>query len=196
MIERLLVFIFGGPWQLKILCQKTSYPFMKKILIMIYRYYNYKNNSSIAWNSTFLGEPCFPHGWKNIFISGNATIGSNCVIFQQVSIGSNNLPDSNGIGAPQVGSNCYIGAGAKIIGKVTIEDNCRIGANTVVYRNVPENSIVVSNVQRIINSDKPLNNKFYSFRHGKRVYFENGEWFEELAPHILKIFTESRDRKN
>lgn len=195
MVEKLLIAIFGGPWRLKKLCQKTSFPFIKKILILIYNYYNYKNNSSIAWNSTFIGEPCFPHGWKNIFISGNAIIGSNCVIFQQVSIGSNNLADSKGIGIPRIGSNCYIGAGAKIIGNVTVNNNCRIGANTVIYKNVPENSTVISNVQRIINNDKPLNNKFYSFRHGKRVYFNNGKWIEELDANTLKIFAESRNNQ-
>jgi serine O-acetyltransferase len=192
MLEKLLVSIVGGPWQLKLLCQKTSFPFIKRVLIIIYRYYNYRNNSSIAWNSTFKGEPCFPHGWKSIFISGSAIFGSNCVIFQGVNVGSNNLPDSMGIGAPKIGSNCYIGAGAMIIGNVTIGNNCRIGANTVVYKNVPENSTVTSNKQTIICNNNRLNNKFYSFQNGKRVYFDNGKYVEELDSNILKIFTDSR----
>ena len=192
MVSRLIVSIFGGPWKLKLLCQGNSNKFLKFFLIIIYNYYNYKNNSSVAWNSIILGEPCFPHGWKNIFISGGAIIGNNCVIFQQVTIGSNNLVDSKGIGTPKIGSNCYIGAGAKIIGNVIIEDNCRIGANAVVYRHVPINSIVVSGEQKNICNNEPLNNKFYSFRHGKRVYFNNGKWFEELDPVALEIFSKSR----
>jgi len=60
--------------------------------------------------------PSFPHGAYGIFISGGAEIGANAVIFQQVTIGSNTLPDSNGRGAPRLGDDCYIGAGAKLVG--------------------------------------------------------------------------------
>lgn len=83
-----------------------------------------------------------------------------------------------------------------IIGNVTVGDNCRIGANTVIYKDVPQNCTIISNVQRIINNDKLLNNKFYSFRHGKRVYFDNGEWIKESDANILKIFAESRNNQN
>lgn len=116
----------------------------KRLLIGVYSFYQYENNSSVAWNSIFKGTPCLPHGMKSIFISGGAIIGRNCVIFQQVTIGSNTLPDSKGIGAPVIGDNCYIGAGAKIIGNVKIGDNVRIGANAIVYKDVPNNSVVLS----------------------------------------------------
>lgn len=194
MIERLIVSFFGGPWRLKLLCQKTSCSYLKKILILIYRFYNYENCSSVAWNANFLGEPCFPHGWKNIFISGNAHVGINCVIFQQVSIGSNNIPGSKGLGGPRIGANCYIGAGAKVVGGITIGNNCRIGANAVVYKNVPDNSTVVSGEQKNIISNEPLINKFYSYRHGRRVYFDNGIWVEETDPNILNIFSERHSK--
>ena len=62
----------------------------------------------------------FPHGLNGIFISNGAIIGKNCVIFHQVTIGSNTLEDSKNFGAPVIGDNCYIGCGAKIIGKVKI----------------------------------------------------------------------------
>ena len=78
-----------------------------------------------------------------MFISGDAQIGKACVIFQQVTIGSNRTPGSKHWGAPIIGDNCYIGAGAKIIGNVKIGDNCRIGANAVVTKDVPSNSTIV-----------------------------------------------------
>lgn len=193
MLERILVATFGGPWRLKTLCQTFRQTPVGAVLKIIYRYYNFKRNSSIAWNSTFHGEPCLPHGWNSIFISGNAIIGENCTIFQQVVIGSNNLADSKKIGAPVIGSDCYIGAGAKIIGAVKIGNNCRIGANTVVYKDVKDNSSVVSSEQINRSSDKPLNNRFYSFRNNKRVYFRDGKWIEEFDPITLKAFSESRN---
>ncbi|MCV2361768.1 hypothetical protein LNV08_22645, partial [Paucibacter sp. TC2R-5] len=102
-------------------------------------------------------------------------IGKNCVIFQQVTIGSNTLIDSKGRGAPTIGDNVYIGAGAKIVGKVTIGNNVRIGANAVVYKDVPSNSVVFSGEQRMLTKDKVLDNHFYS-RNGGWIYFDDGKW--------------------
>ena len=91
-----------------------------------------------------------PHGFYGIFISEKAKIGENCCIFQQVTIGENNIKGSKRYGAPVIGKNVYIGAGAKIIGNVIIGDNVRIGANAVVVDDVPSNSTVVMEKPRII----------------------------------------------
>lgn len=91
-----------------------------------------------------------PHGFWGIFISRQAIIGTGCTIFQQVTIGYNNIKDSKTYGAPVIGQNCVIGAGAKIIGGVRIGNNVRIGANAVVVEDVPDNSTVVLNKPRII----------------------------------------------
>ncbi|MFI3227531.1 MAG: hypothetical protein R3Y09_08995 [Clostridia bacterium] len=50
-----------------------------------------------------------------IFISVGAEIGEGCTIFQHVTIESNTLGDSAKIGAPKIGNNVYIGAGAKLL---------------------------------------------------------------------------------
>lgn len=184
MIARIAVKAFGSVWNLKRLCMEVNSAVIKKLLIGVYGLYQYENNSSIAWNSTFKGTPCLPHGMKSIFVSGGAVIGHNCVIFQQVTIGSNTLLDSKGTGAPTIGDNCYIGAGAKIIGNVTIGDNVRIGANAVVYKDVPNNSVVLSGEQKTITKDTPLDNKFYSF-HGRWVYFYNSKWVHVIDGAIL-----------
>jgi serine O-acetyltransferase len=67
------------------------------------------------------------------------------------------LLDSKGKGAPTIGNNCYIGAGAKIIGSVKIGNNCRIGANCVVYRDALDNLVAVLQSTRIIQK-KELDN--------------------------------------
>ena len=112
-----------------------------------------------------------------IFISGGAKIGRNCVIFQQVTIGSNTLVDSKGLGAPQIGDSCYIGAGAKIIGNVKVGNNVRIAANAMVYQDVADNCVVVSGKQEIIEkSAAELDNRFYHKYKGQWEYFDDGVW--------------------
>lgn len=133
-----------------------------------------KLNSDIPINLRIEGIPCFPHGERGIFISRNAVIGKNCVIFHQVTIGSNTLKGSN-VGSPVIGDNCYIGAGAKIIGNVRIGNNCRIGANACVYKDMPDNSVAVSAPTRIIQKDVEMDNRFYT-TDGDSFDFENGCW--------------------
>lgn len=106
----------------------------------------------------------FPHGMNGIFISLGAVLGENCTIFQQVTIGSNVLKDSKGFGAPVLGDNVYIGAGAKIIGNVRIGNNVRIGANAVVTCDVPDNATVVCAAPRIIAHDEVRENGFVAYQ--------------------------------
>jgi serine O-acetyltransferase len=174
-IGRLVALPFGGIWKLKQRCASAKTSPTQLLCRFLYNIYQADSGSSIAWNSEFAGEPCFPHGMTSIFISGGATIGKNCVIFQQVTIGSNALADSRSIGAPSVGDNCYIAAGAKIVGKVHIGNNVRIGANAVVYQDVADNSVIVSNNQRVVTKEGVPDNRFYTYR-GHWMYFDNGKW--------------------
>ena len=81
-----------------------------------------------------------------IVINGKAKIGNNCTIMQQVTIG-NKLNDDK---IPEIGNNVFIGAGAKIIGNIKIEDNVIIGANAVVTKSIPKNCIVAGIPAKII----------------------------------------------
>jgi serine O-acetyltransferase len=120
---------------------------------------------------------------KGIFVSGSAKIGEDCVIFQQVTIGSNTLIDSAGFGAPLIGDRCYIGAGAKVIGRVRVGDDVRVGANAVVSRDVPSNSVVVAGDHIVLSRDQ-IDNRFYSF-HGSWMYFSKGCWIPVEDPSVL-----------
>jgi len=88
-----------------------------------------------------------------IVVNGKAKIGDYCTIMQQVTIG-NKLNDNK---IPKIGNNVFIGAGAKIIGDIIIEDNVIIGANAVVTKNIPKNSIVVGIPAKIIGKNETLN---------------------------------------
>lgn len=131
--------------------------------------------SWIGYDAEIKGVPVLPHGISGLYISGGGVIGCNCVIYQQVTIGSNTLRDSQYFGSPTIGDNVLIGAGAKIIGKVKVGNNVRIGANAVVARDVPDNSVVVSN-GRVIQKEGILDNRFYSFSEtkGKWGYYKDG----------------------
>ena len=122
-----------------------------------------RNGASIALGAEFAEAPKFPHGIAGIFVSEGAKVGSGCVMFHQVTLGSNTLPGSKGMGSPVLGDNVYIGCGAKIIGNVHIGNNVRIGANCVVTRDVPDNATVVLEQPRVILREQPQDNRWRSF---------------------------------
>lgn len=101
-------------------------------------------NSSIPLEANVPASTIFPHQLNNIFISAHSRIGEDCVIFHNVTIGSNTLSDSKNHGSPTIGNNVYIGAGATIIGNITIGDNARIGANVTVTKSVDADTTCVS----------------------------------------------------
>ena len=123
-----------------------------KLLKLYYLYYikrcDAHNNASMGTDlnqgAVFETRPLLPHGLNGIIVHMKAHIGKNAVIWQQVTIGS------SGGGTPYIGDNCQIGAGAKILGGVRIGDNVTIGANTVVTKDIPDNSTVVGYGMRII----------------------------------------------
>lgn len=83
----------------------------------------------------------------DIIISGYAKFGDNCIVRNGVTVGLRHLDNP---AAPVIGSNVNIGAGAKILGPITIGDNVDIGANAVVITDVPSNSIAVGVPAKIL----------------------------------------------
>jgi serine O-acetyltransferase len=98
---------------------------------------NASTGAHLGYGASFLEAPHLPHGLYGIVISHNAAIGRDCTIFHQVTIG-----EGKG-GAPVIGDHVLIGAGAKILGKVTVGDGAKIGANCVVTEDVPPGATVV-----------------------------------------------------
>jgi serine O-acetyltransferase len=90
--------------------------------------------------------PCEVHVGKNfvidhfggIVISGYASFGDNCRIRNGVVVGLRHVDEPC---APQIGHNCDIGAGAKVLGNIRIGNNVAIGANAVVLCDVPDNHV-------------------------------------------------------
>jgi serine O-acetyltransferase len=186
--------LFGGTWTLRERSRKSPLRAVRRISEVLYRYGLQAKGSWISPDAHFETIPYFPHGIYGIFIAGGARIGRNCVIFQQVTIGSNTLIDSTRLGAPEVGDNCYIGAGAMIIGKVKLGRNVRVGANAVVVRDVPDNSVVTSGEQRVVTRMTELNNRFYQRQNGRWQYHESAAWHQVIDRQELELL-ESRFRE-
>lgn len=71
------------------------------------------------------------------------TIGEDCRIFGNVTLGCKWAENEEPGFPPRIGNNVMIGAGAVILGDISVGDNSIIGANAVVLEDVPENSIAV-----------------------------------------------------
>lgn len=75
-------------------------------------------------------------------IGETAIIGDDCVIFHGVTLGGMKFEPVKR--HPTVGNNVLIGTGAKILGPIMIGDGSKIGANAVVIKDVPPNSVIVA----------------------------------------------------
>ena len=139
--------------------------FLFRNLVAIYNIRVSKKGSYIGYKAILNDIPVFPHGILGVFISDGAKIGHNCVIYHQVTIGSNTLYGNPHFGSPVIGDNVMMGAGAKIIGNVKVGNNVRIGANAVVVRDIPDNCVVVG-PGRVIQKEEILDNRFFSYRGG------------------------------
>ncbi len=82
-----------------------------------------------------------------IVISGDAVFGEDCIVRNGVTIG---LRHTGQRGSPVIGNRVDIGAGAKILGPIRIGDDVAVGANAVVLKCVPANSIAVGVPARIV----------------------------------------------
>lgn len=92
------------------------------------------------------------HG-MGVVIGETAEVGDNVLLYHGVTLGGTGK--EKGKRHPTLGNNVVIGAGAKILGPITIGDNCKVGANSVVLKNIPEGSTVVGIPGKIVQSKNP-----------------------------------------
>ncbi len=147
---------FRDFWRFRDFVRHHKSIFLEQIYYEYLRFYG----SWIGIDAEFDGKPIFPHNMFGIFISNRAHIGKNVVIFHHVTIGSNTLRGHAKFGGPTIGDSVYLGCGAKIIGKIVIGENVRIGANCVCVNDVPANSVVVIGGIKTIVKTESLDNTF------------------------------------
>ncbi len=122
-------------------------PFSRKLAQLRHLVWSVISGAEIPLNCELGGGLLLPHP-NGIVIHPSVTIGVNCLLFQQVTIGHART------GCPVLGSGVDVGAGAKIIGPITIGDGARIGANAVVTRDVRAGATVVGSPAREIKADE------------------------------------------
>jgi serine O-acetyltransferase len=112
-----------------------------------------------------------------VVIGETAIVGDDVTLYQGVTLGGTGK--EHGKRHPTIEDGVVVGGGAKILGNITVGKNCRIGAGSVVLRNVPENSTVVGVPGHII------------FREGKRVVITDPKQINDpLSEALASVMTE------
>ncbi len=113
--------------------------FLRGCNVMQHRFWSVVTGADIPLNCKIEGGLLLPHP-NGVVIHPGASIGANCLIFQQVTI----------VEGVKIGGHVDIGAGAKIIRAVSISDHANIGANAVVLYDVPALATAVGVPAKII----------------------------------------------
>lgn len=100
-----------------------------------------------------IGRGFFIDHGMGVVIGETAEIGDQVTLYHGVTLGGTNL--NKGKRHPTIGDRVVIGAGAKVLGAITVGDDSRIGANAVVVKSVPPNSVVVGVPGQVILRSKP-----------------------------------------
>ena len=122
---------------------KKNIPIVPKICDLLIRFVH---NCAI-FSETDIGVGTqFGYRGIGVVIHKRAVIGKNCSIAPNVTIGGR----SREYDVPVIGDNVYIAGGAKVLGPITIGDDCVIGANAVVIKSMPANTMAVGIPAKII----------------------------------------------
>jgi serine O-acetyltransferase len=124
-----------------------------------------------------VGRRLFIDHGLGVVIGETAIVGDDVTLYQGVTLGGTGK--EQGKRHPTLEDGVVVGSGAKILGNITVGKNCRIGAGSVVLRNVPENSTVVGVPGHII------------FREGKRVVITDPKQINDpLSEALASVVTE------
>jgi serine O-acetyltransferase len=95
-----------------------------------------------------LGRRVFIDHGVGVVIGETAVIGNDVIIYQQVTLGG--VSTSKGKRHPTLGDNVVIGAGSKVLGNIHIGENSKVGANSVVVKDVPADSTAIGIPARVL----------------------------------------------
>jgi len=124
-----------------------------------------------------IGRRLFIDHGMGVVIGETTIVGDDVTLYQGVTLGGTGK--EHGKRHPTLEDNVVVGGGAKILGNIVVGKNCRIGAGSVVLRNVPENSTVVGVPGHII------------FREGKRVVITDPKQINDpLSEALASVATE------
>lgn len=114
-----------------------------------------------------IGKGLFIDHGMGVVIGETAEIGDNVTIYHQVTLGGTGK--DKGKRHPTIGNNVVIGTGAKVLGPITIGDNTKIGANSVVLKDMDEGATAVGIPAVDKNKSKPKVIEIENYK-GKNIY--------------------------
>jgi serine O-acetyltransferase len=141
-----------GNWRMKIAPKAVRAPFS-----LLYRtlYRGVRNFYGIELPySAQIGRRVVIEHQHGIIVHGDAVIGDDCILRHGVTIGNRTLDRPRD--APHIGNGVNIGAGAKILGAVTVGAGAQIGANSVVVSDVPAHSTATGIPARVTRTERML----------------------------------------
>lgn len=100
-----------------------------------------------------IGSSLFIDHGMGVVIGETAEIGDDVTMYHGVTLGGTSL--NKGKRHPTIGDRVTIGAGAKVLGNIYVGSDSRIGANAVVVKTVPENSVVIGVPGQIVRRSQP-----------------------------------------
>ena len=112
-----------------------------------------------------IGKNLFIDHGMGVVIGETSEIGNNVTIYHGVTLGGispseNSYSQRNLKRHPTIKNNVIVGSGAQILGPIVVENNAKIGANTVILKNVPKNGTMVGNPARNINEENKVDKDF------------------------------------
>lgn len=116
---------------------------LRMLATMRHRFWSAVTGADIPLNCSIGGGLLIPHP-NGIVIHPDVRIGPNCLIFQQVTLGARDAR------VPMVGGHVDFGAGAKVLGAITLGDHSNVGANAVVLIDVPAGASAVGVPAKVI----------------------------------------------
>jgi serine O-acetyltransferase len=109
----------------------------RRAAVLRHRFWSAVTGADIPLNTrSIAGGLILPHP-TGVVVHPDVVIGPNCILFQQVTLGTGPKP-----GLPRLGGHVDVGPGAKILGGVVVGDHAVIGANAVVVRDVAPGTVV------------------------------------------------------
>jgi serine O-acetyltransferase len=129
-----------------------------------------------------IGRRFFIDHGMGVVIGETAQIGDDCTLYHGVTLGGTTW--KKGKRHPTLGNNVVIGAGAKILGPITLGDNVRVGSNSVVVKSVDNAQTVVGVPARVLKDSKTQTDHFESYAVGTDVDDPTVKAINSILSHI------------
>jgi serine O-acetyltransferase len=132
-----------------------------------------------------IGRRFFIDHGMGVVIGETAEIGNDCTLYHGVTLGGTTW--NKGKRHPTLGNNVVIGAGAKILGPITLGNDVRVGSNSVVVKSVDNSQTVVGVPARLLKDSKVKTNHFESYAVGEDIDDPTVKAINSILMHIHKM---------